>query len=168
MRGTQARSSLLMICPDVSVGIEVRWGLCVCACACVCVSACCDFRLCSHWGGWGSTVNSHTSWELLVLCPPSSPQALPGLLCISRRSSETNTGCFFPSTHGPGLASTRRNTPHPATLPAVAISAEISIKVFAETSWGETLSAGRIYETGIAGGHLATVGGEPRQGIKRV
>ena len=46
-----------------------------------------------------------TAWELLVLlCPSSSLQALPGLLCISSWSSETNTGCFFLSTHGPGLA----------------------------------------------------------------
>lgn len=58
-------------------------------------------------------------------------------------------------------------SPTPSTPPAVAISTDIGIKVFAETSRGKTLSAGRTYETGIAGGHLATMGGEPRQGIKR-
>ena len=53
MRGTQARSSLLMICPDVFVGTEVHWGLCMCVCVCVCVSTCCDFRLCSQLGWMG-------------------------------------------------------------------------------------------------------------------
>lgn len=52
MRGSQARSSLLITCPDVSVSIEVCWGVCVCAHLPVV-----DLRHCSCWGVWESTVN---------------------------------------------------------------------------------------------------------------
>ena len=58
MRGSQARSSLLIICPDVFVSIEVCWGVCVCVCARACARLhAVDLRHCSCWGGWESTVN---------------------------------------------------------------------------------------------------------------
>ena len=80
---------------------------CVCVCVCVCAHAYLSWTsgiaLVRVYGSLQSTCP--TAWELLVLlCPSSSLQALPGLLYISSWSSETNTGCFFLGAHGPGLA----------------------------------------------------------------